>query len=116
MPAPLARGIAITAPAFAAVIVFDASLHALMAQNPFGGPRPAAEPQVGGVIAWILAKQSEFYREMWATILATKPDCTAVLTLLGMSFAYGILHASGPGYRKAVIASYLVANESPATR
>ena len=95
---------------------FDAALHALMAQNPFGGPRPAAEPQVGGIIGWILAKQSEFYREMSATIRAAKSDGSAVWTLLGISFAYGIFHAAGPGHGKAVISSYLVANEETARR
>ena len=114
--AGLARGIAITAAAFAAAIVFDASVHALMAQNPFGGPRPPAEPQVGGIIGWILAKQSEFYREMSATIRAAKSDGSAVWTLLGISFAYGIFHAAGPGHGKAVISSYLVANEETARR
>ena len=114
--AGLARGIAIAAAAFAAVIVFDAALHALMAQNPFGGPRPAAEPRVGGIIGWILAKQSEFYREMSATIRAAKSDGSAVWTLLGISFAYGIFHAAGPGHGKAVISSYLVANEETARR
>ena len=116
IPAGLARGIAITAAAFAAVIVFDAALHALMAQNPFGGPRPPAEPQVGGIIGWILAKQSEFYREMSSTIRAAKSDGSAVWTLLGISFAYGIFHAAGPGHGKAVISSYLVANEETARR
>jgi ABC-type nickel/cobalt efflux system permease component RcnA len=110
------RGIAIAAAAFAAVIVFDAAVHALMAQNPFGGPRPSAEPQVGGIIGWILAKQSEFYREMSATIRAAKSDGSAVWTLLGISFAYGIFHAAGPGHGKAVISSYLVANEETARR
>src|SRR6478672_7595911 len=105
-----------TAAAFAAVIVFDASLHALMAQNPFGGPRPAAEPQVGGIIGWILAKQSEFYREMSTTIRAAKSDGSAVWTLLAISFAYGIFHAAGPGHGKAVISSYLVANQETARR
>ena len=116
IPAGLARSIAITAAAFAAVIVFDAALNALMAQNPFGGPRPPAEPQVGGVIGWILAKQSEFYREMSTTIRAAKSDGSAVWTLLGISFAYGIFHAAGPGHGKAVISSYLVANEETARR
>ena len=116
MQAGLARAITLTAAAFAAVIVFDASLHALMAQNPFGGPRPAAEPQVGGIIGWILAKQSEFYREMSGTIRAAKSDGSAVWTLLGISFAYGIFHAAGPGHGKAVISSYLVANEETARR
>jgi ABC-type nickel/cobalt efflux system permease component RcnA len=116
LQARLARGIAITAAAFAAVIVFDAAWHAVLAQNPFGGPRPAAEPQVGGIIGWILTKQSEFYREMSATIRAAKSDGSAVWTLLGISFAYGIFHAAGPGHGKAVISSYLVANEETARR
>ena len=116
MPARLAQGITVTLAALAAVMVFDATLHALMAQNPFGGPRPPAEPQVGGIIGWILAKQSEFYREMSATIRAAKSDGSAVWTLLGISFAYGIFHAAGPGHGKAVISSYLVANEETARR
>src|SRR6187551_2430473 len=102
---------AITAAALAAVVLFDAAVHALMAQNPFGGPRPPAEPQVGGIIGWILAKQSEFYREMSGTIRAAKSDGSAVWTLLGISFAYGVFRAAGPGHGKAVISSYLVANE-----
>ena len=121
LAAGLARGkitrvLAITAAAFAAIIVFDAALHALMAQNPFGGPRTTAEPQVGGIIGWILARQSEFYREISSTIRAAKSDGSAVWSLLGISFAYGIFHAAGPGHGKAVISSYLVANEETARR
>jgi nickel/cobalt exporter len=116
MPAGLARGIAFTVAALSAAIVLDAALHVLMAQNPFGGPRPAAEPQVGGIVGWILAKQSEFYREMSSTIRAAKSDGSAVWTLLAISFAYGIFHAAGPGHGKAVISSYLVANEETARR
>ena len=44
-------------------------------------------------------------------IRAAKTDGTAVWTLLGVSFVYGIFHAAGPGHGKAVISSYLVANE-----
>jgi len=105
----------------AAVVVMlalDGVAHALMAQNPFGGPRPgaAAEPQIGGIVGWILAKQSEFYREISATIRAAKSDGSAVWTLLTISFAYGIFHAAGPGHGKAVISSYLVANQETARR
>src|ERR1044072_3572558 len=88
-----------------------------MAQYPFGAPRPSvAEPQVGGIVGWLLARQSEFYREISATIRAAKSDGSAVWTVLAISFAYGIFHAAGPGHGKAVISSYLVANEETARR
>jgi ABC-type nickel/cobalt efflux system permease component RcnA len=91
-------------------------MHVLLAQTPFGGPRPSAEPQVGGIVGWLLARQSEFYREMSSTIRAAKSDGSAVWTLLAISFAYGIFHAAGPGHGKAVISSYLVANQETARR
>jgi ABC-type nickel/cobalt efflux system permease component RcnA len=100
-----------------AAILFDGALHAALAQNPFGAPRPAApEPQAGGIIGWLLARQSDFYRQLSAAIRAAKTDGTAVWTLLAVSFAYGIFHAAGPGHGKAVISSYLVANEETARR
>jgi ABC-type nickel/cobalt efflux system permease component RcnA len=113
-----ARGLAAAAAIFAAAMVCDAAMHDLLAQNPFGGPRPtpAAGPEAGGVIGWLLAKQSEFYREISATIRAAKSDGSAVWTLLAISFAYGIFHAAGPGHGKAVISSYLVANRETARR
>ena len=113
-----ARSFAICVAVAATVLMLDSALHALLAQNPFGGPRPgaAAQPPVGGIVGWILAKQSEFYREMSATIRAAKSDGSAVWTLLAISFAYGIFHAAGPGHGKAVISSYLVANQETARR
>lgn len=98
-------------------IYLDGAIHAALAQNPFGAPKGAVpDSQVGGVIGWLLAKQSEFYRQMSATIRAAKTDGSAVWALLGISFAYGIFHAAGPGHGKAVISSYLIANEETAKR
>jgi nickel/cobalt exporter len=93
----------------------DGALHAALAQNPFGA-RAAPDAQVGGIVGWILTQQSAFYREMSSTIRAAKADGSAVWTLLAISFAYGIFHAAGPGHGKAVISSYLVANEETARR
>jgi ABC-type nickel/cobalt efflux system permease component RcnA len=113
----LARGLAVCVAAAAAILMLDGVMHVLMAQTPFGGPRPGgAEPQIGGIVGWLLAKQSEFYREISSTIRAAKSDGSAVWTLLAISFAYGIFHAAGPGHGKAVIASYLVANQETARR
>ena len=88
------------------------------AQNPFGGPRPAPPPsrRSAASFGWLLARQSEFYREISRTIRAAKSDGSAVWTLLAISFAYGIFHAAGPGHGKAVISSYLVANQETARR
>jgi nickel/cobalt transporter (NicO) family protein len=53
---------------------------------------------------------------MSSNIRAAKSDGSAVWTLLAISFAYGIFHAAGPGHGKAVISSYLVANQETARR
>jgi nickel/cobalt exporter len=104
------------AAALAVAILADGTIHHALAQNPFGAPKAAPDAQVGGLIGWLLTKQSEFYRAMSATIRAAKTDGSAVWTLLAISFAYGIFHAAGPGHGKAVISSYLVANEETARR
>ena len=111
-----ARALTIGVAAAVVLLALDSAVHVLMAQNPFGGPRPSAEPQVGGIVGWLLSKQSEFYREMSSTIRAAKSDGSAVWALLVISFAYGIFHAAGPGHGKAVISSYLVANQETARR
>ncbi|WP_371420153.1 nickel/cobalt transporter [Tardiphaga sp.] len=97
-------------------VVADGALHDVLAQNPFGAPKGVPDSQIGGIIGWLLTKQSEFYRAMSSTIRAAKSDGSAVWTLLAISFAYGIFHAAGPGHGKAVISSYLVANEETARR
>lgn len=84
-------------------------VDAAMAQ-PFGLNRGAPPPEVGGFTGWILAKQAEFYRMLSGLIRAAKADGSAAYTLLGISFLYGVFHAAGPGHGKAVISSYLVAN------
>ena len=75
-------------------------------------PRPQGPaPAMGGVLGWIFAKQAEFYRQFSGLIRAAKADGSAAWSLIGLSFLYGIFHAAGPGHGKAVISSYLVANE-----
>ena len=69
------------------------------------------QPPASGLAGWLLSKQAVFYRELSGLIRAAKSDGTALWGLMGISFAYGIFHAAGPGHGKAVISSYLVANE-----
>jgi nickel/cobalt exporter len=85
--------------------------------GPFGAPRTQAPaPPVGGVLGWIFAKQAEFYRQFSSLLRAAKADGSAAWSLLGLSFLYGIFHAAGPGHGKAVISSYIIANNETWTR
>jgi nickel/cobalt transporter (NicO) family protein len=102
-----------------AVLLFTAGvLDGAFAQAaPFGAPRtPAPAAPVAGVLGWIFAKQAEFYRQFSGLIRAAKADGSAVWSLIGLSFLYGIFHAAGPGHGKAVISSYIVANNETWTR
>jgi len=89
-----------------AVIVQAKAAHAQF--GPLGGPQPVA---VGGIGGWILAEQARFYQTLAGTIRLAKSSGTALWSLMGISFVYGIFHAAGPGHGKAVISSYLMANE-----
>ena len=91
------------------ILLLLALIDATLAQ-PFGVPRGTPSTEAGGFAGWILAKQAEFYRMLSGLIRAAKADGSAAYTLLGVSFLYGIFHAAGPGHGKAVISSYLVAN------
>jgi nickel/cobalt exporter len=96
-----------------AMLLVAALVDGAFAQgSPFGGPRPGTSPvPVGGIVGWLFAMQAEFYRQFSGLIRASKADGSAAWTLMGLSFLYGIFHAAGPGHGKAVISSYLVANE-----
>ena len=77
---------------------------------PFGMSAGGPPAPVGGFAGWILMQQATFNRMLSGAIRAAKADGTAAIGLMGISFAYGIFHAAGPGHGKAVISSYLVAN------
>jgi nickel/cobalt exporter len=94
---------------FALCILLACAVLDVASAQPFGMAHREA-PQLGPIAGWILSKQAEFYRMMSGTIRAAKADGSAAWTLLGISFIYGIFHAAGPGHGKAVISSYLVAN------
>ncbi len=99
-----------TAWAAALVVLCLLLIHAAPAlAQPFGLHRGAA-PEPGGFSGWILAEQARFYLMLSHLIRAAKADGSAAYTLLGISFIYGVFHAAGPGHGKAVISSYMIAN------
>jgi nickel/cobalt exporter len=109
----LIRHLAILAAVVAALLIIAGIADTLWAQStPFGVPRSqTASPQAGGVIGWILLKQAEFYKQFSGLIRAAKSDGSAAWSLFGLAFLYGVFHAAGPGHGKAVISSYMIANE-----
>ena len=64
-----------------------------------------------GLFHWINTQQKEFYRAMTGALKSMRDDGSKAWLLIGLSFAYGVFHAAGPGHGKAVISSYMVANE-----
>jgi ABC-type nickel/cobalt efflux system permease component RcnA len=120
-PAPIRRShaaprlrtaLALFGAAFLLMVVLDAAMVSAFAQQtgPFGVPRTAAPPP-DGLTGWIMAKQAQYYRSLSSTIRAAKTDGSALLVLFALSFGYGVFHAAGPGHGKAVISSYLIAND-----
>ena len=108
--------VAIAFAAIAGVLLVVGALDAALAQgSPFGVGTPRAQSapaaQSSGIVGWILMKQAEFYKQFSGLIRAAKTDGSAAWGLFGLSFLYGIFHAAGPGHGKAVISSYMIANE-----
>jgi nickel/cobalt transporter (NicO) family protein len=68
------------------------------------------------VLSFINAKQQEFYRALSAALKAMRTDVWQLWWLVGVSFLYGVFHAAGPGHGKAVISSYMIANETELKR
>ncbi|MUO78343.1 delayed-early response protein/equilibrative nucleoside transporter [Agrobacterium vitis] len=66
---------------------------------------------LAGVMLWINTHQQAFYRALTEALRGMRDDPHQLWVLIGLSFAYGVFHAAGPGHGKAVISSYMVANE-----
>jgi nickel/cobalt exporter len=103
-----------------ALILAAASISIAHAQSPLG--IGTAEPSFntsgifGGFFAWINMEQQRFYHTLTEAIKAMRDDPWHLWSLIGLSFAYGVFHAAGPGHGKAVISSYMIANETELKR
>ncbi|WP_420413355.1 DUF1007 family protein [Roseibium sp.] len=68
---------------------------------------PSLMDRVFGSIA---QTQKDFYQKLVASLRSFRNNPNAFWLLVGLSFAYGVFHAAGPGHGKAIITSYVVAN------
>ncbi|TWA48222.1 ABC-type nickel/cobalt efflux system permease component RcnA [Sinorhizobium medicae] len=90
------------------------------AQSPLG--IGTAEPSIrttgflGGFFAWVNMEQQGFYRMLTDSLKGMRENPWQLWSLIGLSFAYGVFHAAGPGHGKAVISSYMIANETELKR
>lgn len=103
--------------ALAAALLMAACMGDGLAAHPFGVPEAGGSAQAGwlaGVFGRVALWQSHFYRQLTGAVRAWQDGGGAGWTLVGLSFAYGIFHALGPGHGKAVISAYVLANRQTA--
>ncbi len=100
-------GIAAAAAALALIIIDQA----LAQRHPFAVGGQEAAGAATGLAGLVLSWQNRFHAELQAAARALRTDPHAFFALASARFAYGAFHAAGPGHGKAVLTSYMVANE-----
>lgn len=110
------------------VLSFGAFAQTEPQKSPFGVPvapsqTTGAQQKVertflGDVWSYVLTQQARINRELAGAVRQMKTGnvLDATLLLAFLSFTYGVLHAAGPGHGKAVISSYVLANEKTVKR
>jgi nickel/cobalt transporter (NicO) family protein len=96
--------------AILAVLAADPA-SAQSAGRPFALPGGEAGGAPTGLAGWILGVAAWLNHLMAAEVKALHSDASAIWGLIGLSAAYGVFHAAGPGHGKALIASYMFAND-----
>ncbi len=106
---------------FVAVFLFAFSIdNEALAQSSLGLGRSeqAVRPEgpFAGLLFWIQQQQQAFYKALTGALSAMRDNPESVWGLVSLSFFYGVFHAAGPGHGKAIISSYMLANEVAARR
>ena len=103
--------------ALAAWLLQGAAAMAQFAHRPFavGGGEGGGGAE-GGVTGFLMAEQSRLTHLMAEQVHALHGDPSALWGLAAFGLGYGVFHAAGPGHGKALIASYMMANEGSLRR
>jgi nickel/cobalt transporter (NicO) family protein len=98
----------------AALLLLHPALCDAASTGPFGAGLPDGDGVPGAalfprLVGLLISIQLYFNQHITAAVRAIRHDGSAIWTLLALSFAYGVVHAAGPGHGKAVVSSYLLA-------
>jgi nickel/cobalt transporter (NicO) family protein len=98
----------------AALLLLHPALCSAASTGPFGAGLPDGDGVPGAalfprLVNLLISMQLYFNQHITAAVRAIRHDGNAIWTLLALSFAYGVVHAAGPGHGKAVVSSYLLA-------
>jgi len=69
-----------------------------------------------GIAGWLMAEQTSLTHLIAAKVHALHGQPSAAWGLAGLGLVYGVAHAAGPGHGKAVLTSYMLANETSLKR
>jgi ABC-type nickel/cobalt efflux system permease component RcnA len=123
--APVVAVLIIIAPLAGHAEVKPPSAFGPAAQSTQPAPPSAFAPQPGyslsaqgGILGWVLTTQQRLQRDLATGVKSLKGDnaLAGAVMLAALSFLYGVVHAVGPGHGKAIISSYVVANEETVRR
>jgi len=99
------------------VVLFLLVAAAIVAALILGPPARMAESTLAPLGRWLLGIQAEFQRAMALHLRGVNAgQMAAFWALMGTCFAYGFVHAAGPGHGKALIGAYAMAREVPPLR
>ncbi|MER0238373.1 nickel/cobalt transporter [Fulvimarina sp. MAC8] len=77
---------------------------------------PAGGGLFSGIFTQIAVWQRDFFSALRHALVGLKRGDGALLYLVGLSLAYGVFHAAGPGHGKAVISAYMLASRAQLKR
>jgi ABC-type nickel/cobalt efflux system permease component RcnA len=100
-----------------------AALAPALAADPFTGGAGPRDSFGGGVllpglVGWVAHQQAGLNGAISAAIreVAQGGSWSALATVLGLAFLFGVLHAVGPGHGKFVVSSYLLSRRATIAR
>ena len=92
----------------AIMLAFSQAIATAHAQSSLGiGTNDAITPSTGlfaGFTQWVNVHQQQFYRALTGALKAMRDDSGKMWLLVGLSFAYGVFHAAGPGHGNRAVA------------